>query len=762
MSSITNLFKRPRSKSEKAGTPPKIVFGDLNSAYASIAQKSSPGTPNERREPQEGLSSPADTTSPWSAVQSPRSDASPSVPLLKHPSPDAIRVSHLSGDLFLPKDFHTGESKPDLGHAWDPFVSSTTGQHRGSYSTLNFKKHVLDEYFDTNAGKDNKATAEVNQQASRRESQLLPANEYPELGEAQLEACSKLSGLEPVESIEDKPLDRCGTIQSLSSRHEYGRIETNADILSLYGAHSNIDDFDETEKGLESGSMGPETVKQVDWSPRSSEESQAWESMHVQRPHIPGGPPPFHLPRTPKGKEVIRNDRTEDPSSPSEDVSHSPESYGNTRKLLQLSLPHFPQTPAQGNDFFKKLIDFAKEGQSSSSHGSSNKSYAKFSIEEANGRAISRPVSQGEFQQLEQAISSHLRRRDSRAELGAAGNGLVRVGQISLRFSDEAEKDEFRAPSSQTVSSSRSDVDVAREHGGIQDPVRTRNGTPPLLFGSLSRPKTDNDWETVGDSNEFTSSIADYSDSASRSPPKESLFMAPSKVLRHPAHPRYNHSWDLQQDVRSGQYVLTPRYELSSGSLFPNRNAIEPLSLRPHLNPYSHPTPLNASHSHPFASPAPQIVSSRSAVVYEAGQHIVRDDTNWPLQSQRSSNWVSTAASRAATSFVGVRNSLTAPRIPPLPTRNPWRQVKKLHSEEQFELQSSINPKARSDPALVKGKKGKMDQTPPTKHDGKDFAEVSTISTMASGAEGPSSQVRFRSPHRHNGGKHSIICSSHL
>ncbi|KAL8702574.1 MAG: hypothetical protein Q9201_004254 [Fulgogasparrea decipioides] len=775
MSSFASFFKRPRSKSEKAGTPPKIVYGDLDAAYASIAQKPSPITPHERRGGEERISFPAQTDVPWSPVQSPHSTASPSAPLLKHSSPDAIRASHLSGDLFLPEGFGNDRSKANLGSAWDPFVSRSADQDQGSFTTLDFKKHILDEYFDTDAGKDSKADSRVTQDASQRETKLLPATDFPELGQAQLEACSKLSGVDQTESSQDNPLDRCGTIQSLSTRHEYGRVETNADIRSLYGAHSTVGDAEERlnatagniadlDFGLQrSASSQLEEVEQVEWSPRPSEELEVFERSKAQVYKTAGGPPSAMLPRTPKAKEVVRDYGKAYPSSAIDEVSHSPESYGNTRKLLQLSVPQFPQTPAQGDDFFERLINFAKEGQSSSSHGTSGKSFATFSIEESRGNIITRPVSQGEFQGLEQEISSHLRLREGQGHAEAASGDLVRVGQISLRFLDGSEVDEYRAPSSQTVSSSRSDVDAASSHGAVQPPVRTRNGTPPLLFGSLNQTKTETDWETVGDSNELSSSIADYSDSASRSPPKDSVLMAAGKVLRHPAHPRYNHSWDLQQDVRSGAYVLTPRYELSGGSSFPNRNAVEPLSMRKNITPYAHPTPLTVSHSHPFTSPPPEIALLQNASAHEAGQHININTTGEPLQSQGSSNWLSTAAgsvSRAATSFTGARNSLLAPRVPPIPKRSPWRQVKKLVSGEQIELQGGVNPKARSDPELVKNTSNKMEQTTSIKHEGKDLADVSTISTMASGAEGPSSHVRLRSPHRQTGGKHPPTLTS--
>ncbi|KAI4258045.1 MAG: hypothetical protein LQ352_001366 [Teloschistes flavicans] len=686
MSSLSKVLKRPRSKSEKTATPPKIVFGDLNTAYESIAQRSTPGTP------QQGL---------WTSVQSPQSDISPSVPLLDHGSSEAVRAAHLSGDLSPPKDSEAHRSKQDFGQAWDPFVSSSTAQDRSSITTLEFKKHVLNEYFETNPGNEEKPTSEVAQEGSEPgKSKLLSSGEYPELGPAQLEAISKLSGVE-IQPEEHDALERCGTVQSLSQRHEYGQIESNADIRSLCGAHSNADD--------------------VEWSPRSSEED---------------APPTAPLPRTPKGKDVIRFPQATELGSESEEVSRSPESYGNTRKLLQLSLPRFPPVTGQRDDFFQDLLKFAREGQSSSSHGTSGKSFAKFSIEEADGPTITRPVSQGEFQHLEQVLSAHMRSRESRADAEASDADLIRIGQISLQFSDGSEAD--RAPSSQTVSWATNDVDDQLDASEARPSFRTRNGTPPLLFRKLSRSKTELDWETVGDSNELTSSIADYSDTASRSLTKASQLKVPSKVLKHPAHPRYNHSWDLQQDVRSGQYVLTPRYELSTNSLFPHRNAIEPLSLRKDPLAYSHPTPLTAGHSHPFASPPPQISPSRSAGTRVAIQHSNKINTDERHRSSTSLNWLSTAAETISRKFTGGRNSLSATNVPPIPKRSPLRKLKGFHVGTAIEPQPGINLKASSEPGQVHRK---MEQTATTENEGIRMAPTS-------GTDEPSEQVRVNWPLR--------------
>ncbi|KAL9586188.1 MAG: hypothetical protein Q9212_001059 [Teloschistes hypoglaucus] len=632
-----SFLKRARSKSEKAATPPKVVFGDLNSAYESIAQRSTPGTPHQ------GSATPV------------RSPTSPSVLLLEHGS---------------------RTSMADRGPTWDPFVSSSAAQEG------------------TEPG----------------DPKLLSSREYPELGPAQLEAISKLSGVE-VQPEEPKVLDRYGTVQSLSKRHEYGQVESNADIRSLRGAHSNIDD--------------------VEWSPRSSEDD---------------GPPAASLPRTPKGKGVVRPPQENELVSESEELSRSPESYGNTRRLLGLSLPHFAPAASQRDDFFQDLLKFAREGQSNSSHAMSGKSFATFSIEEAHGPTITRPVSQGEFQQLEQVLSAHMRTRESRGDPEASDAGLVRVGQISLQFSDGSEAD-LRAPSSQTVSTATDDIDDELDAGGARPRLRTRNGTPPLLFRNPSGSKTELDWETVGDSNEptnsneLTSSIADYSDTASRSVAKGSHFKVPSsKILKHPAHPRYNHSWDLQQDIRSGQYVLTPRYELSTNSLFPHRNAIEPLSLRKDPLGYAHPSPLTAGHNHPFASPPPPISPSGKVDAPVVDRHSNTINTNEKRQSSTSLNWLSTAAESITRKFTGARNSFIATKAPPIPKKSPFRKFKDIH--KAIEPQPGATLETSSEPGLVHLK---MEQSTTTGNEGTRGAPTSTLSTIPSGTD---EQVRMDWPIR--------------
>ena len=705
MSSFTGLFKRPRSKSEKVKTPPKVVFGDLGTAYASIAQKTTPSTPDLREKGAEGVSILSKPNAVWSSVQSPVSEASPSAPLLSQRSPEVIRVSRLSGDLFLPKDFDATPSKIRFSQAFDPFSSSH--HDRSSFTPSDFKTDILDKYYGTSATRGVDICSEPDQNSSKHETKVLSSIEYPELKDAQLAACSKLSGVDQANIHDGQPLDRCGTVQSLSQRYPYGQVASNDDIRSFRGSHVGVEAMREGEEIKSAGAAVPDTIQEVEWSPRSSIDIFAPRKDNVHGSHGLNGPPSMLLPQTPEGKGIHRYGELQDFSSPTEQVSHSSNSYGNTRRLLGISSPQLPRLRAQGDSFFKNLIEFAKEGPSSSSRGDTEKSFATFSIEETRGNVFTRPVSQGEFQVLETAISSHLRRGSQASNADA---DFVSVGQISLRFPEGSAEDPGPG-SSQTTTSSEFEGDV--DYSGAQPALRTRNGTPPLLFGEFTRSKRDPDWETVGDTNDLSSSIADYSDSASRSPPKSTLFMNPGKVLKHPAHPRYNHSWDLQQDMRSGAYVLTPHYKISGGSSFPNNNGLAPLSLRNTPNDYSHPTPLTVDHSHPFATPAPQITSSESAGAIEQSRHdnINRAST---LITKGSSGWTTTAdPSSPIAGLPGTHDSSAAIQGPTLSSKNPFRPLKKLIYGEEIELprieKSQASPKSEDNGSKVEQAGSELD-----------------------------------------------------
>ncbi|MCJ1483790.1 hypothetical protein MMC06_003958 [Schaereria dolodes] len=189
--------------------------------------------------------------------------------------------------------------------------------------------------------------------------------------------------------------------------------------------------------------------------------------------------------------------------------------------------------------------------------------------------------------------------------------------------------------------------------------VVLRKGTPPLLFGKNNimsnadpgelltksmldgatireprvKPTSEKEkhaWMTEDDKNEplnfnhfggygrmgrmgTGSSLADNSDSPSLSPPKfvEQLSHR-TPVIKHPAHPRYAHTYNLLKDRISGEVVLVPEYPFASRSGFPHQNArTGEVVSRILNNPYQHPTPLNKEHAHPFASSPPQMSSER-------------------------------------------------------------------------------------------------------------------------------------------------------
>ncbi|KAL8762971.1 MAG: hypothetical protein Q9184_001121 [Pyrenodesmia sp. 2 TL-2023] len=626
MSSFTGLLKRGPSKSEKVQTPPRVVYGDLGSAYASIAQRGTPITPDFRSNAVGGVTSPAETNATWSPLQSPHSRISTSAPLLQDTVPYTICNSPLSEDLSIPNDLGAESLRP--GQSIDPF---TTSQNRDSINTLDFKKHVLDTHFNTTDNEVSRINEDAPKDGSRQITNVLSSNDYPELHEGQLEACAQLSGADQIIIGDTEPLNRSATIQSIPSRHGYGRLGTNADIRSVRGSHVDVQ------------LSGDEHVQDIQWSPRPSSELHMLGKVkaHDNNPPI-HGPPTSALPRTPQRTGFFRNGSVNDYSSPVGQASHSSQSYDNTRRLLDLSQPRVTGTFSQDSDLFEGLKKFAKEG--SSSRGNSSKSFATFSIKEADGNTLTRPVSQTQFQQLESVISSRIRRSSQ-----VNDTGLLHVGEISINFAGASNADIGPGSSQTTSSELRPDLDLA----AVQPSLRTRNGTPPLLFrASIHLPK-ETDWETVGESNKTTSSIADYSDSVSDHPPKTLFSTEPGKLFERPIHPRYNHSWDLKQDLRNGGYVLTPIHKITGGVSFPNEHTIG-LSSSPAARNYSHPTPLATNHDHPFASSAPQIRPSDSSM------------------------WISTAGEEAA----------GATKTPPVPSRNPYRRQRRISPVEEIELQT--------------------------------------------------------------------------
>ncbi|KAL8986797.1 MAG: hypothetical protein Q9177_003938, partial [Variospora cf. flavescens] len=307
MSSFTGRFKRSRSSSEKATTPPKVVFGDLGSAYATITQKGTSGTPPSRGAIHGGLASPTETYTTWSPLQSPRSDKSASVPLLPNQRPNAVRLSHLSGDLFLPKGF--GSSLPEASQVLDPF--SVTVHKQDSVGPLEVKAELPDVHYDVTDGKTTDASY-----GGPEEANVIYSHNYPDLPEDQPELCSKLSGAGQIDVCDTPPPDRCGTIRRIATRHNYGEVGTNDDIRSFRGSHIHVSSTEDDGEFKGPAALQQDITEEVQWSPRPSSE------LYMLDNHA-AGPPSMTLPATPKNREVFKYGEPYDFSSPMAQTSHS-------------------------------------------------------------------------------------------------------------------------------------------------------------------------------------------------------------------------------------------------------------------------------------------------------------------------------------------------------------------------------------------------------------------------------------------------------
>ncbi|MCJ1253663.1 hypothetical protein MMC24_001475 [Lignoscripta atroalba] len=378
--------------------------------------------------------------------------------------------------------------------------------------------------------------------------------------------------------------------------------------------------------------------------------------------------------------------------------SGSSESYGTTRKLLELSNPKIPainvgvsSAENKGLSIFANLpspFDALKlqhgdsdaktsSGLSSTGRDISDRSVARLSVISSDGsyqsRQLSRNEAQAITQTLEQQVNDQLRRRsvlssnDGRpADVMGDHSNFEHTHRLSIEYSDGDDSVECLQPSnghSSSSSISRVPVSGRKARLGFHDnepALISRKGTPPLLFGkgaintlghlgdSLtgshsagttsdgraagSMAEEDRDWVTDDDNHSFDrfanhgtmgklgtgSSLADFSDSVSLSPPKQSQGLSGGPpVLQHPVHPRYAHTYNLLKDKRSGEVVLMPEYAFTGGAGFPNRNVVTPpMSKLYDNNPYRHPTPLSKEHTHPFASSPPLVSSERRDRTY--------------------------------------------------------------------------------------------------------------------------------------------------
>ena len=202
----------------------------------------------------------------------------------------------------------------------------------------------------------------------------------------------------------------------------------------------------------------------------------------------------------------------------------------------------------------------------------------------------------------------------------------------------------------------------------------------------------DQDWETVAESRGFSrhdtrsaigrgqtgSSLADFSDSGSLSPPRAAPLFS-HRVVQHPPHPRYApRSFDLMRDKQSGELVLMPEYTFTDGAGFPNRNALAPVTVnRAVNNSYQHPAPLSRNHAHPFNSSPPPLNSGRTVI----GEH---------------------------GSVLALRSN--ARNEPNLETRNSSHHIKK-DNYQAHQLQDSVKD---SESSCMPIKDGQRDVTPST------------------------------------------------
>ncbi|MCJ1224693.1 hypothetical protein MMC12_001338 [Toensbergia leucococca] len=382
------------------------------------------------------------------------------------------------------------------------------------------------------------------------------------------------------------------------------------------------------------------------WSPACSDDGNAADALDYVAPlsispktprkapesSLPMGPPPHF-----QGKDFQRG------RDDSLEYAPSPDSYGNTRALLELATP----TNGHRRHGDEGLAHVANSPSSAyaktplpnfSFPRGMEKPYARLSVLSSDGSSRSRHLSHIETQTLEQQIAAHLRQPSGTQEpdrpSGALGHyeGYECEARISIEYH-----------------SANDNLPVNVGPGGSQttssmSAMRAGNGTPPLLFGkrgiftfdeSLSAVANNNipgdslveaiegddnaDWETVAGSQNLKaatgSSLADNSDSEGLSPPKWTPIASRAQVLQHPAHSRYTRSYNLLKDKQSGDIVLMPEYTFTGGVGFPNNNVVTPPAVsRMNSFPYQHPAPLSKEHSHPFNSSPPGMRSERPSL----------------------------------------------------------------------------------------------------------------------------------------------------
>ncbi|KAL8743562.1 MAG: hypothetical protein Q9190_004095 [Brigantiaea leucoxantha] len=354
-----------------------------------------------------------------------------------------------------------------------------------------------------------------------------------------------------------------------------------------------------------------ESLDQWAWTPRPSSEQTSAHDSRLYKSHFMNRPPSAPLPCHPTSDQELPRDL----SNSGEETIGSFNSYGNTRDLLGLPIAESSRNGLGGSSMLENLVNASGDYRNTPVRTDSSNSFAIVSFKDSDGSIRSVAVSEGDFQTLAREISNHVISPNRDVDTP----NIVLAGELEISFSQNPN---VEGPGSSQSSSSSSSSSQAFQrfpglHSGPRESLRSRNGTPPLLFGATSRARVsrdlDTDWETTAESCDpsraFTGveSLADLSDSSSQSPPISSPFPT-SHVLMNTTHPRYNHSWSLHRDLRSGSLYLKPISPFAT--ILQPPNALPTMVAQKPIK-YSHPTPLRYQHSHPFESEAPQIYSSK-------------------------------------------------------------------------------------------------------------------------------------------------------
>ena len=385
-------------------------------------------------------------------------------------------------------------------------------------------------------------------------------------------------------------------------------------------------------------------------------------------------------------------------STDKENTTSSPESYGNTQKLLEMSdwqpsegsamssdPPQGPP-PAIRSSKLAGDLHLAGTGWPLSETRTPFRHFGRVSGVVSDG-TLSRPMSEIEvLESLNELVQSNLRAPSisETSSLAAFKSANIEERITTRQPAATFLKREVGDPvidsgpgsSQTTLSSSREislgDLSVRKSRNEVNGkPVpRTRAATPPGLFGRAVTPVTtsssethpplirknsrlaqaaaaagikengrlgralaaspDQDWLTETDaktSREDTrvthihsatgSSLANNSDSGDLSSTSQDghpiTDVGKGDSMRHPSHPRYNHSWALLKNQQTGSLAIFPDYVSREGKRLPN--AMNVSQARSFTTPgpsphYQHPKPLPKEHPNPLGS-SPIITPSR-------------------------------------------------------------------------------------------------------------------------------------------------------